>query len=105
MNLIDRAKSVGNAIVEFDAYQKLYQIDEIACKDHLRGYFGRQHGDWNKADVQADGAIHLLKSMGQREVGFKQALQAHQQLQKQQQEQQIIQAEVGPEGEVVFVFE
>lgn len=81
MELINRAKAVGNNIVEFDSYLKLHRIDPAACKNHLRGFFGEQHGDWNKANVQAEGAMLLLNAMGKQEVGFKQALKTQQQLQ------------------------
>lgn len=81
MEFINRAKSVGNAIVEFDSYKKLYQIDPTACKNHLRGFFGDQHGDWDKANIQAEAAMLLLNAMGRQEVGFKKALKAMRQLQ------------------------
>ncbi|MDC7707236.1 hypothetical protein [Vogesella indigofera] len=81
MELINRAKAVGNAIVEFDSYRKLHQIDPTACKNHLRGFFGDQHGDWNKANVQAEGAMLLLDAMGKQKVGFKQSLDTQKQLQ------------------------
>ncbi|RSK62224.1 hypothetical protein DF122_21150 [Burkholderia pseudomallei] len=81
MELYNRAKSVGNAIVEFDSFRKLHQISPAVCKNHLRGFFGDQHGDWNKANVQAEGAMLLLNAMGKQEIGFKDALKSQQQLQ------------------------
>ncbi|MDH4581382.1 hypothetical protein E8F20_05765 [Pseudomonas sp. BN415] len=75
-DVLERAKFVGNAINEMDSYYKLNKINPVACKDRLRGFYGEQHGDWNKANEQAETAILLLNAIGRKRVGFANALKA-----------------------------
>lgn len=46
--------------------------------DVLRGYFGRRHGDWQMADVQARAGVEVLDAMGRRELRYREAYRAHQ---------------------------
>jgi hypothetical protein len=80
-NVIERIKACGNVISEFDNYYKLAEINPSACKDRLRGYFGERHGDWNKANEQAETSMLLLDAMSKREIGFKEVLKSEKSLQ------------------------
>jgi hypothetical protein len=80
--IVDRVKANGNVISEFDNYYKLLEINPSACKDRLRGYFGEKHGDWNKANEQAETSMVLLKAMSKREIGFKEVLKSEKSLQQ-----------------------
>lgn len=73
---LQRVAFVGNSIKEVDNYFKLNKKNPRACKDRLRGFFGEQHGDWNKANEQAETAVILLNAMGQEGIGFGEALKA-----------------------------
>ncbi|MGB9108386.1 MAG: hypothetical protein WCC39_06830 [Telluria sp.] len=81
-DLMDRAEANGNAISEFDNFYKLAQIDPRYCKDVVRGYFGRTHGDWKKANEQAETSVQLLEAMSKRELGFREAYKAQKQIRR-----------------------
>ena len=81
--MLERIKATGNAISEFDNYFKLSNINETACRDRLRGFYGEQHGDWNKANDDADTAMMLLEAMSKREIKFKEAYKAEKDMNNQ----------------------
>lgn len=78
-----KLKSLGNEITELHYFRKLNDFDESAAKDRLRGFFGNLHGDWAKANEQADTSVTLLNALSLRQVDFKSAYKAEQSLQEQ----------------------
>ena len=47
MNIIDKAKKMGNVISEFDNADKLSELNQSVYKDTIRNFIGSQHGDWS----------------------------------------------------------
>ena len=75
-----RVKATGNAISEFDNWYKLNQINPTACKDRVRGYFGEKHGDWQKANQQAETTNEFLEALSKGEIDFRSAYKAEKEL-------------------------
>jgi len=71
-----RIKATGNAIKEFNGFYKLNNINELACIDRLRGYYGNQHKDWNLADQQAKAGYALLIGISNASINFTAAYKA-----------------------------
>ncbi|MBG1252186.1 hypothetical protein [Burkholderia pseudomallei] len=84
METLDRAKAGGNALVGIDGFWKLRKINSTACKDRLRGYFGAKHGDWERANEQAETSMDILDGICKQEIGFREAYKAEKKLQRDQ---------------------
>ena len=65
-----RVKSMGNGISELDGFRQLFNLNPHAAKDRLRGFWGDKHGDWDRANQQAETSIELLCAMSKKEIGF-----------------------------------